>query len=427
MCPADHAVRRFLVSQGRGGDWRERSADADAAYDAHEAIDLSTLEPLVACPRSPDHVVPVRQVAGRAIYQASIGSSANPGLRDFAGAAFMVDGRQGHEAVPCDVQPTSRHLLEHLTQTGLLAKLMRAGGRLHQAGCNGGIGMGQAPAPGRLSVRTGPRSSPGRSGTPEDRVYLGSPETAAASALTGVLTDPRTLHRPYPRVEEPDRLLINTDRLVPPAPAGERVELVKGPNIPALPPLEPLPDSPEGPVWLKRGDNISTDEIMPAGGPVLPYRSNIPAISTCVFRGVDASYDERALRHQQSGSFLVGGRNDGQGSSREHAAVGPRALGVKAVIAKSFARMHRPNLINFGIPPLTLAHPDDGQKIAPDHVLRVPDARQAIQRGTQIPILNQRTGDTHLAEHGMTDRQVQMLLAGSLIDLLRARHAGHGA
>jgi aconitate hydratase len=287
--PADHAVERFLVSQGRGGDWRELSADADATYDEHDEIDLSTLEPLTACPSSPDNVVPVREVAGREIHQAYIGSSANPGLRDFAIAALMVDGRQVHDAVSFDINPTSRQILENLTQMGLLGKLIRAGARLHQTGCNGCIGMGQAPATGRISLRTVPRNFPGRSGTPEDHVYLCSPETAAASALTGVITDPRTLHMPYPRVEEPDRLILNTDMLVPPAPVGQPVELVKGPNIQSLPTLEPLPDSLEGPVLIKLGNNVSTDEIMPAGEQVLPYRSNIPAISKFVFRGVDAS------------------------------------------------------------------------------------------------------------------------------------------
>jgi predicted aconitate hydratase len=425
--PSDAAVRRFLVAQERGADWVELSADADATYDEHDEIDLSTLEPLIACPSSPDHVVPVREVAGREIYQAYLGSSANPGLRDFAVAALMLDGRQVHDAVSFDINPTSRQILENLTQMGLLAKLIRAGGRLHQTGCNGCIGMGQAPATGRISVRTVPRNFPGRSGTPEDHVYLCSPETAAASALTGVITDPRTLHMPYPHVEEPDRLLLNTEMLIPPASVGQPVELVKGPNIQSLPPLGPLPEGLEGPVLIKLGDNVSTDEIMPAGEQVLPYRSNIPAISQFVFRGVDASYYERAMQHQLSGSFVIGGRNYGQGSSREHAAVGPRYLGVKAVIAKSFARIHRQNLINFGILPLTFANPDDWNRIAPGHVLRLPDVREAIQRGSQVHILNQRTNETYIAEHGMTERQVQMLLAGSLINLLRARQVGHGA
>jgi predicted aconitate hydratase len=425
--PSDRAVKRFLESQERGGDWVELVADADATYDEHDEINLSELEPLIACPTSPDNVVPVREVAGREIYQAYIGSSANPGLRDFAIAARIVDGKQVHDAVSLDINPTSRQILENLIRMGLLATLIRAGARLHQAGCNGCIGMGQAPATGRISLRTVPRNFPGRSGTPEDQVYLCSPETAAASALTGAITDPRTLKMAYPRFEEPEQVIVNTEMLVPPTPAGEQVELIKGPNIESLPPLEPLLESLEGPVLIKLGDHVSTDEIMPAGEQVLPYRSNIPAISKFVFRGVDASYYERAMRHQQSGSFIVGGRNYGQGSSREHAAIGPRYLGVKAVLAKSFARMHWQNLINFGILPLTFANADDWNRIAPGDVLRLPEIRAAIQRGNQVQILNQSKSETYIVEHAMTERQVQMLLAGSLINLFRARQMGHGA
>jgi aconitate hydratase len=425
--PSDSAVKRFLASQGRGGDWVELVADADATYDEHDEINLSELEPLIACPTSPDNVVPVREVAGREIYQAYIGSSANPGLRDFAIAALIIDGKQVHDAVSLDINPTSRQILENLIQMGLLAKLIRAGARQHQAGCNGCIGMGQAPATGRISLRTVPRNFPGRSGTQEDQVYLCSPETAAASALTGVITDPRSLDMTYPRFEEPDRLIINTEMLIPPAPGGEQVELVKGPNIQSLPPFEPLPNSLEGPVLIKLGDNVSTDEIMPAGEQVLPYRSNIAAISKFVFRGVDESYYQRAMQHQQSGSLIVAGRNYGQGSSREHAAIGPRYLGVKAVLAKSFARMHGQNLINFGILPLTFANPDDWSRIAAGHVLRLPDVREAVQRGHHVQILNQSKSETYTAEHTMSDRQVQILLAGSLINLLRPHQVVHGS
>jgi aconitate hydratase len=421
--PSDSAVKRFLEQQGRGGDWVELVADADATYDEDEEINLSELEPLIACPTSPDNVVPVREVSGRDIYQAYIGSSANPGLRDFAIAALMVDGRQVRDAVSFDINPTSRQILENLIQMGLLTKLIRAGARLHQAGCNGCIGMGQAPATGRISLRTVPRNFPGRSGTKEDQIYLCSPETAAASALTGVITDPRTLKMAYPRFAEPEQVVVNTEMLLPPASAGAQVELVKGPNIQSLPPFEPLPDSLEGPVLIKLGDNVSTDEIMPAGEQVLPYRSNIKAISKFVFRGVDESYYERALRHQQSGSLIVGGRNYGQGSSREHAAIAPRYLGVKAVVAKSFARMHWQNLINFGILPLTFANPDDWNRIVPGDVLRLSDVREAIQRGNQVQILNQSKSETYLTAHAMTDRQVQMLLAGGLINLFRTRQA----
>jgi aconitate hydratase len=423
--PSDGAVKRFLDSQGRGDDWVEIVADDDAAYDEYGEINLSELEPLIACPSSPDNVVPVREVAGREIYQAYIGSSANPGLRDFAIAALMVDGKQVHDRVSFDVNPTSRQILENLIHMGLLEKLIRAGARLHQAGCNGCIGMGQAPATGRISLRTVPRNFPGRSGTQEDQVYLCSPETAAASALTGVITDPRTLDMVYPRFREPERVRLNTDMLIPPTPPGAHVELVKGPNIESLPPFDPLPNTVEGSVLIKLGDNISTDEIMPAGERVLPYRSNIPVISTFVFSGVDASYYQRARLYQKSGSLIVAGRNYGQGSSREHAAIAPRYLGVRAVIAKSFARIHWQNLINFGILPLTFVDPDDWAKIEPGDVLRLPDAREAIRHGNQLRVINQTKHEAYVTEHAMTARQVEMILAGSLINLFRARHKTH--
>jgi aconitate hydratase len=330
-----------------------------------------------------------------------------------------------HDRVSFDVNPTSRQILENLIRMELLEKLIRAGARLHQAGCNGCIGMGQAPATGRISLRTVPRNFPGRSGTQQDQVYLCSPETAAASALTGVITDPRTLDMPYPRFMEPERVSFNTEMLIPPTPLGTHVALVKGPNIESLPPFDPLPDTVEGPVLIKLGDNISTDEIMPAGERVLPYRSNIPAISTFVFAGVDASYYQRAMPYQKSGSLIVGGRNYGQGSSREHAAIGPRYLGIRAVIAKSFARIHWQNLINFGILPLTFVAPDDWAKIEPGDVLRLLDVRQAITHGSRLKVINQTKDETYATEHAMTARQVEMILAGSLINLFRARHKTH--
>jgi aconitate hydratase len=417
--PSDEAVRRFLELQGRGRDWVEILADPGVGYDEHEEIDLSALEPLIALPSSPGNVVPVREVAGREIYQAMIGSSANPGLRDFAVPAMMVDGKQVHDQVSFDVNPTSRQILENLTALGLLRALVRAGARVHQAGCNGCIGMGQAPATGRISLRTVPRNFPGRSGTREDQVYLCSPETAAASALTGRITDPRTLGMAYPRLEEPEKLVINRDMLVPPPADGATVALEKGPNISPLPPLPPLPATIEGPVLLKIGDNISTDEIMPAGEEVLPYRSNIPAISRFVFAHVDATYPERARQHERRGSFIVAGRNYGQGSSREHAAIAPRFLGLKAVIAVSFARIHRQNLINFGVLPLTLADPAAWERIHQDHVLHLADIRTALQRSDHVPVVNRTTGETLQTTHGMTPRQVEMVLAGSLINLMR--------
>lgn len=363
--PSDEAVRIFLKTQRREDVWQEIVADEDAAYDQYEEINLSQVEPLIACPSSPGNVVPVREVAGQEIYQSYIGSSANPGLRDFAIAALIVDGKQVHDRVSFDINPTSRQVLENLIELGLLSQLIHAGVRLHQAGCNGCIGMGQAPATNRISLRTVPRNFPGRSGTKEDKVYLCSPETAAASALTGIITDPRTLDMDYPRFSEPETIRINTEMLVAPPKNSDKIELEKGPNIKSLPELEPLPDILEAPVLIKVGDDISTDEIMPAGAKVLPYRSNIPAISQFVFSQIDESYYERAMEHREEGSFIVGGHNYGQGSSREHAALAPRYLGVKAIITKSFARIHWQNLVNFGILPLTFINPEDWAKI--DH------------------------------------------------------------
>jgi aconitate hydratase len=419
--PSDRAVERFLAAQGRSGDWMEIVADEDAAYDEHDEIDLSTLEPLIALPTSPGNVVPVREVAGREIYQAMVGSSANPGLRDFAIAALIVEGKRVHDRVSFDVNPTSRQILENLTELGLLQKLIRSGARIHQAGCNGCIGMGQAPATGRISLRTVPRNFPGRSGTKEDQVYLCSPETAAASALAGRITDPRTLGIAYPRFQDPETLVLDAEMLVPPPKSGEGVELEKGPNIAPLPRFDPLPATVEGPVLLKVGDDISTDEIMPAGEQVLPYRSNIPAISKFVFAGIDETFHERALQYLRSGSFVIGGANYGQGSSREHAAIAPRYLGVRAVIAKSFARIHRQNLVNFGILPLSFADPSDWESVDPNDVLVLSDVRAAIRRGNQVAVINKTKGVTFQTAHGLTDRQVEMALAGSLINLTRER------
>jgi len=420
--PSDAAVRAFLKSQGRGKDWTEIVADEGAEYDEDEAINLSELEPLIACPSSPGKVVPVREVAGREIYQSYLGSSANPGLRDFAVPAAMVDGKQVHQGVSFDINPTSRQVLENLASLGHLGKLIRAGARLHQAGCNGCIGMGQAPATDRISLRTVPRNFPGRSGTREDQVYLCSPETAVASALTGVITDPRTLGIDYPQFTEPDTIILSTALLVPPSEEGEDVALEKGPNIKALPSFEPLPDTLEGPVLLKVGDDISTDEILPADSRVLPFRSNIPEISKFTFNGIDPTFYDRAMPHRDRGSFVVGGENYGQGSSREHAALAPRYLGVKVVLAKSFARIHWQNLINFGILPLQLVHPEDWEKIDQEDVLALRDVRAALRNGNTVKVENQTKGQSYDTTHTMSRRQADIVLRGGLINAARENH-----
>ena len=421
--PSDDTVRRFLKSQGREADWIPISAGDTADFDETDEIDLSTLEPLIALPSSPGNVVPVTEVAGREIYQTYIGSSANPGLRDFAVPALMVSSAQVPERVSFDVNPTSRQILENLVELGLLQKLIAAGARIHQAGCNGCIGMGQAPATGKISLRTVPRNFPGRSGTQEDQVYLCSPETAAASALTGVITDPRTLTMAYPRFVEPDRIRINTRMLLPPADPAIPIPLEKGPNIKPLPDFPSLADGISGPVLLKVGNDISTDEIMPAGSQALPYRSNIPEISRFVFFPVDEAFHARALANGRQGFFVVAGNNYGQGSSREHAALAPRYLGLKVVIARSFARIHRQNLVNFGILPLTFADLGDYECIDQGDVLEIGDARAALSSSRAITVHNISRDSRFAVEHGLSARQITAVLEGGLINVVRHRQA----
>jgi len=420
--PSDSAVKAFLKTQHREADWVKIVADKGAAYDENDTIDLGRLQPLIALPSSPGNVVTVREVAGREIYQSYIGSSANPGLRDFAISALIVDGRQVNDRVSFDINPTSRQILENLVALGLLEKLIHAGARIHQAGCGGCIGMGQAPATGRISLRTVPRNFPGRSGTREDQVYLCSPETATVSALTGVITDPRDLDRDYPRFVEPKKIRINTEMLVEPANRPQAVELEKGPNIKPLPEFDPLPQRLAGAVLLKVGDDISTDEIMPAGARVLPYRSNIPEISKFVFSPVDERFYERAMDYGQKAFFVVGGDNYGQGSSREHAAIAPRYLGLRAVIAKSFARIHWQNLINFGILPLTFSDPADWERINVNDTLVISDVRPAIEQGQGVTLFNQTQNHSIEVSFRLTDRQIEMILAGALINVVRKKY-----
>ncbi|UCD31366.1 MAG: aconitate hydratase, partial [Desulfobacterales bacterium] len=417
--PSDQTVRKFLKSQGREADWTEILADESAGYDEHEEINLSELVPLIACPSSPGNVVPVSEVAGKEIYQAYLGSSANPGLRDFAVPAMMVDGKQVADHVSFDVNPTSRQIVENLIDLGYLEKLIQSGARLHQAGCGGCIGMGQAPATGRISLRTVPRNFPGRSGTIEDQVYLCSPETATASALIGIITDPRSLEMDYPRFVESEKYRINTAMLVAPTNREENVQLEKGPNIKPLPKFNPMPDTLSGPVLIKVGDNISTDEVMPAGARVLPFRSNIPEISKFTFSRIDETYYDRATENQRQDSFAICGSNYGQGSSREHAVIGPRYLGLRAVIAKTFARIHWQNLINFGVLPLTFQDPDDWNRIEQDDILEITQVRRAIQKEKRITIINRTKDESYVVEHTMSARQIEMVLEGSLINVVQ--------
>jgi aconitate hydratase len=423
--PSDEAVRDFLRAEGREDDFVPLVAEEDPAYDLTDEIDLSTIEPLIARPSSPGNVVTVREVAGEPVSQVVVGSSANPGLRDFAMVAAMLKGRQSSDLVSLDVNPTSRQILQDLTRMGAIFDLIGAGARIHQAGCMGCIGMGQAPAVGHNSLRTMPRNFPGRSGTREDQVWLCSPETAAAAALTGEITDPRDLAEKldlaWPTIDLPEHATVNTAMLLEPLPPEEarQVALEKGPNVSSLPEFDPLPDRIEAPVLLKVGDDISTDEISPAGARALPFRSNIPKLADFTFTQVDETYPARARESADTtGHLLVGGDNYGQGSSREHAAITPRYLGLRAVIAKSFARIHWQNLSNFGILALEFEDPADYDRVEQGDVLVLDGLHEAMSSGGTITARNQTRDESYTVRHRLSPRQVEMVLAGGQIPLL---------
>jgi aconitate hydratase len=426
--PADDAIRDFLRAEGREDDFTENVAE-DADYDIEDDIDLSKLEPLIAKPSSPGNVVPVKEVAGTEVNQVVIGSSANPGLRDFAIAAAIVAGRQTNDAVSFDVNPSSREILADLTKMGATLDLIQSGARIHQAGCMGCIGMGQAPASGTNSLRTFPRNFPGRSGTKEDSVWLCSPETAAAAALTGVITDPRDLAEKlgldYPTLDLPEKSSVNTDMLVAPLEPDEagEVELVRGSNISALPDFPPLPEKIEAPVLLKVGDDISTDEISPAGARALPFRSNIQKLADFTFTQVSETYPEDAREiADATGHMIVAGDNYGQGSSREHAAITPRYLGLHAVIAKSFARIHWQNLANFGVLALEFDDPDDYDRIDEKDTLLLDGIRDLLPGGPHLEVRNTTKDEKYAVSHRLSERQVEAVLAGGRIPVLARRN-----
>ena len=419
--PADDAVETYLEAVGRGHDFTRIEADENATYDVRETIDLSTLEPLIAQPSSPGNVIPVSQVGDEDVSQIVVGSSANPGLRDFAAAAEILDGQQADQNVSVDINPSSREVLADMIAGGWLSSLVTAGARIHQSGCMGCIGMGQAPATGQNSLRTMPRNFPGRSGTEEDSVWLCSPETAAASALTGRITDPRTLTESHgiqaPHPAMPERYAQVRDMLQAPLPTEEakRVELVKGPNISTLPDFDPIPDHLAAPVVLKVGNDVSTDEILPAGSRVLPFRSNIPKIAEFAFTRIDADYPDRA-REAGSAHVVLAGKNYGQGSSREHAVIAPRFLGLRAVIAVSFARIHWQNLANFGVRALEFDDPSDLERAEQGDQVEFTGLWDALRSGSQLTV--QIGGREVAVHHRLSDRQVQMVLAGGRIPLV---------
>ncbi|HET6364923.1 MAG TPA: aconitate hydratase [Nitrospirota bacterium] len=416
--PSDERTKEYLIAQGRGGIWVPLSADEGAMYDEYAEIDLSKLEPLIAKPSSPGNVVPVREIAGLKVGQAIVGSSVNSSYRDLMVAAKMLEGRRVHPDTSFHVNPGSRQVLENVYQAGGLLAFLTSGTRVHEPGCQGCIGMGQAPATGEVSLRTFPRNFPGRSGTKDDKVYLCSPETATASALRGVITDPQDLAREmkYPHIEDPDQYLIDEKSIIFPSEDLRKTEIIRGPNIKALPELKPLSDTLEAEVVLKVGDNISTDTIMPAGNRVLPFRSNIEAISEFAYSQIDPDF---AKECKARGTVIViGGENYGQGSSREHAALAPRYLGVRAKIVKSYARIHKSNLCNFGIIPLAFKDPKDYDRVYKGTKVVFPNIRRRIERGDrEIPA--EVNGETIITVLDVSDRQRKHLLAGGALNFVK--------
>ncbi|MBA2175098.1 aconitate hydratase [Halobacillus locisalis] len=422
--PSDDETKRFLKLEGREEDWIELKADEGATYDVHDELDLSTIGPMVAKPSSPGNVVSVEEVEGESIYQSYIGSSANPGYRDFAIASKIVEGKHIADGVSFDLNPTSRQMLIDLSKEGHIANFMQAGGRLHQAGCNGCIGMGQAPATGRNSLRTTPRNFPGRSGTKEDSVFLCSPETAAVSALHGKIMDPRKAGFDFPQVNDLEQPTVDTRLLDEPLPFEEAkdVQLVKGPNVASIPEMDELPDELEVPILLKMGDDISTDEILAGGARVLPYRSNLPEISKFTFEIVDDTYYDRAMDiRDQGGHTIVAGANYGQGSSREHAALAPKYLGMRVAIVKDFARIHWQNLANFGVLPLTFTNDSDLDELEQGDVLVFKDLRNKIKQSNQVEAEVKGKNKTLTLEHAMSERQIEIMQMGGLINWVKNR------
>ncbi len=416
--PSDAVTRKFLESQGRGEQWVELVADDNVTYADLIEINLDELEPMVACPSSPDNVKKVSEVAGQPVSQVIIGSCANSSYRDIVLAAEALKDREIDKSVSFEINPGSRQVLENADAAGALRHLIHCGARIHQCGCLGCIGMGQAPATGTISMRTFTRNFPGRSGTKDDKVYLCSPEVAVAAAITGKITDPRELGD-APVVSLPDKYIINDNGIIPPPEDGTGVEVLRGPNIKPLPDFDPLPDDLKATAILKVGDNITTDHIMPAGSKILPLRSNIPAISEYVFSAIDPEFSSRA---QQAGSvIIVGGENYGQGSSREHAALAPRYLGVRAKLVKSFARIHKANLVNFGIVPMTFADPADYDKVEQGAEITIPGIRAALLSGSDTVTVKIGSDQTIQAKLDLSERDRLILGAGSLLNWVRAK------
>ncbi len=416
--PSDEITKAFLKAQGREKDWVELKADEDAVYDEVIEIDLNTLAPLAAMPHMPDNVKEVEAIGKIKVDQVCIGSCTNSSLLDMLKVAAILKGKTVHPDVSLSIAPGSKQVLNMLSRCGALADIIDAGARILESACGPCIGMGQSPNSEGISLRTFNRNFEGRSGTADAGIYLVSPETAAASALTGVLTDPRELGAAA-EIEMPDEFIINDNMITMPASVEEadNVEVLYGPNIKPFPTTKPLPEEITAKAVLKVGDNITTDHIMPAGAKILPYRSNIPYLSNFCFKQCDEKFAEHCKEAGEG--IIIGGSNYGQGSSREHAALVPLYLGIKAVITKSFARIHCANLVNAGIIPFTFKNSEDYDKISVNDELCLPEIRDVISNGKTAVLKNKTTGEEYELDYQLSERQVQIILAGGLLDYTR--------
>lgn len=415
--PSDEQTIRFLEAQGRAEDWIPLSADEDASYDEELRIDLSQLVPLIAQPHSPDNVVPVSNLSSTPVQQVAIGSCTNSSYQDLMRVSEILQGKHVHPDVSLVISPGSRQVLTMLADNGALTNLLDSGARLLESTCGPCIGMGQSPVSKGVSVRTFNRNFKGRSGTQDASVYLASPEVAAACALTGHLTDPRTLGAKF-YVDFPQQFRIDDSMILPPGDPDTPIK--RGPNIQPLPLAPELDNLLDLPIILKLGDNVTTDDIMPAGSKILPLRSNIPAISEYAFHKIDPQFAAKAKELKQS--IIVAGHNYGQGSSREHAALAPMYLGLRVVLAQSFARIHRANLINFGILPLTFVNEEDLARLNSGMILHFTDLHQAVQTSAPFAISTDNDAKPILVRHDLTERQTKILLAGGLLNSTKATH-----
>jgi aconitate hydratase len=420
--PSDAVTRQFLAAQRRGEQWAELSADAGAQYDRVIDLDLGSLIPRMAKPHSPDAIATVKALAGTKVDQVMVGSCTNSSYRDLMLVASLLKGKHVHPDVSFGVAPGSRQVLEMIARNGALADIIASGARILESTCGFCIGAGQAPRTDAVSIRTNNRNFEGRTGTRSAKVYLASPESAVAAALTGMITDPRDLGSPYPAIEMPAEFWIDDSMVLPPAERPDAVTVARGPNIGDPPKGEPLPDVIKGVVAIKVGDKITTDHIMPAGSR-LKYRSNIPKYAEFVFEGVDAQFSKKALENRNAGihNIVVAGSSYGQGSSREHAAICPMFLGVRAVIAKSFERIHAANLINFGILPLTFANEADYDVLNAGNTLEIAGIASALKTGSPLSLIDSTSKKRIALNYSLSNRQREILLAGGMLNYTRMK------